>query len=123
MSNETTTPAATPAMTAATVRDALRQMLAVLEEERQALAGMDVDAVMGTANDKNRLCGSLEGAAGIILDDECRGLLEAARRLNEVNRQVRNLVAANVTARLNALTGSPQLYHAGPRYGYAGQRG
>jgi hypothetical protein len=103
----------------ATLRDTLRQMLAVLETERQALAGLDIDAVMGAANDKGRLCGALE-ADGIILDDECRGLLEAAQRLNEVNRQVRNLVAANVQSRLNALTGSPQLYRAGPRYAYAG---
>ncbi|MGJ0237240.1 flagellar protein FlgN [Novosphingobium fluoreni] len=106
----------------AMLRDQLRQMLAVLEEERQALAGLDIDALMGAANDKNRLCGSLEDAAGVVLDEECRGMLEAAKRLNEVNRQVRNLVAANVTARLNAMTGSPQLYHAGPRYAYAGAR-
>lgn len=108
---------------AATLRDQLRQMLAVLEEERQALAGMDVDALMGAANDKNALCGSLEDCAAAVLDDECRGMLEAARRLNEVNRQVRNLVAANVTARLNALTGTPQLYRAGPQYAYMGARG
>lgn len=108
---------------AATLRDQLRQMLAVLEEERQALAGLDVDALMGAANDKNALCGSLEDCAGVVLDDECRGMLEAARRLNEVNRQVRNLVAANVTARLNALTGAPQLYRAGPQYAYMGTRG
>lgn len=119
--SETLTLTQAPTPTAATVREQLRQMLAVLEAERQALAGMDVDAVMGAANDKGRLCNTLEGAAGVILDDECRGMLEAARRLNEVNRQVRNLVSANVTARLNALTGSPPLYRAGPRYAYAGQ--
>ena len=106
-----------------TLMASLRQMLAVLEAERQALAGMDIDAVMGAANDKNALCSALEGAAGVILDDECRALLESARRLNEVNRQVRNLVAANVSARLNALTGTPQLYRAGPRYAYAGHQG
>lgn len=111
----------TPVTNTATLRDSLRQMLAVLEAERQALAGLDVDGVMGTANDKGRLCGALEGAAGIILDDECRAMIEAARRLNEVNRQVRNLVAANVAQRLSTLTGSPQLYKAGPRYAYAGQ--
>lgn len=107
----------------ATVRDALRQMLAVLETERQALAALDIDAVMGAANDKGGLCGILEGASGVVLDEECRGLLDAARRLNEVNRQVRNLVAANVTARLNALAGAPQTYRAGPRHAYAGQIG
>ena len=119
---QTSTPQAS-APSNRTVMAALRQMLAVLEAERQALAGMDIDAVMGAANDKNYLCGALEGAAGVILDDECRALLESAQRLNEVNRQVRNLVAANVTARLNALTGAPQLYRAGPRYAYAGRQG
>ena len=55
------------------------------------------------------------------LDEECRGLLDAARRLNEVNRQVRNLIAANVSARLDALTGAPALYRA-PGYAYAAAR-
>jgi len=96
------------------LRDTLRQMLAVLEAERQALAGLDIDAVMGAANDKMRLCGTLDDACDIEIDEECQGLLVAAKRLNEVNRQVRNLVAANVTARLNAITGSPQIYRAGP---------
>jgi hypothetical protein len=115
-------PAPVPATitNAATLRDSLRQMLAVLEAERQALAGLDVDGVMGAANDKGRLCDALDGAAGIILDDECRAMLEAARRLNEVNRQIRNLVAANVSRRLDLMTGGPQLYRAGPRHAYAG---
>lgn len=112
-------PAPAPTATSATLRDSLRQMLAVLEAERQALAGLDVDGVMGAANDKGRLCGVLEDASGIILDDECRAMLEAARRLNEVNRQIRNLVAANVSRRLDMLTGAPQLYRAGPRLAYA----
>jgi len=55
------------------------------------------------------------------VDDECRGLLDAARRLNEMNRQIRNLIAANVSARLDALTGAPALYRA-PGYAYAATR-
>lgn len=110
-----------------TLRETLRQMLAVLEAERQALAGLDLGAIMGAANDKSRLCGTLDDAGqgdttGPVLDEECRALLEAARRQNAVNRQIRNLVAANVSARLEALTGSPQLYAAGPSYAYAGRR-
>lgn len=104
------------------LRDTLRQMLAVLQAERQALAGLDVDAIVGAAVDKQKLCGQLgDGEAGEI-DEECRGLLDAARRLNEVNRQVRNLIAANVQARLDALVGAPRLYRAGPAYAYAGGR-
>lgn len=94
------------------LRDTLRQMLAVLEDERQALAGLDVDAIMGCAVDKNALCGRLDTTAPEAVDEECRGLLEAARRVNEANRRVRNLIAANVSARLDALTGQPALYRA-----------
>lgn len=104
------------------LRDYLRQMVAVLQDERQALAGLDLDAIMGAAVEKQGLCDRIEGATPDSIDDECRGLLDAARRLNEVNRQVRNLVAANVSARLDAIVGSPQLYRAKPGYAYAGAR-
>ena len=107
---------------------ALRQMLAVLEAERQALASMDIEEIMGCSQHKGALCDRLDSAASTlgpqILDEECRAMLEAARRLNEVNRQIRNLVAANVAARLQALTGEPALYRPqarqGAAYGYAG---
>ncbi len=99
----------------------LRQMIAVLQAERQALAGLDLDGVLGSAGDKLALCGTLDTTAiAAEVDDECRALLEAARRLNEVNRQIRNLIAANVSARLDALTGSAKLYRAA---GYAMVRG
>lgn len=101
------------------LRDTLRQMVAVLQSERQALAGLDLDAIMGCANDKQALCEKIEDADHAAIDEECRGLLDAARRLNEVNRQVRNLIAANVSARLDALTGSPAAYRARPAYAYA----
>ena len=50
--------------------------------------------------------------------------------MNEVNRQLRNLIAANVSARLDALTGGPSLYRGQgarpngfvPAYAYAGAR-
>jgi len=114
-------------MNSVQLRDTLRQMVAVLQDERQALAGLDLDAIMGCASDKVALCGTIDKGAPFtdpaLLDPECRGLLDAARRLNEVNRQVRNLIAANVAARLDALTGSPALYKAGsPAYAYAAQR-
>ncbi len=106
-----------------TLRDQLRQMLAVLQDERHALAGLDLDVIMGTAVSKEGLCSMLEGTDPAMVDEECRGLLDAARRLNEVNRQVRNLIAANVSARLDTLTGSASLYRARPAYAYAGSRG
>lgn len=101
------------------LRDQLRQMVAVLEDERHALAGLDLDGIVGATQGKHALCDALADAGAEQVDEECRGLLEAARRLNEVNRQVRNLIAANVSARLDALTGSPALYRASPAYAYA----
>ena len=100
----------------AAMRESLRQMIAVLQAERQTLAGLDLDAIMGCANDKVELCGTFDDcgpfAASFAADEECRGLLDAARRMNEVNRQVRNLIATNVSARLDVLTCSPALYRA-----------
>lgn len=109
-------------MTQHELRDTLRQMVAVLEGERQALAGLDLDAIVGATNDKDRLCDTLGSVGTGEIDEECRSLLETAKRLNEVNRQVRNIIAANVTTRLNALVGSPQVYSAAPRYGQMSAR-
>ena len=107
------------------LRDNLRQMVAVLQNERHALAALDLDAILGCAHDKRELCGRIDATGpfgeGYALDEECRGLLDAAMRINEVNRQVRNLVAANVTARLEVLAGSPALYRpAGANFVRAG---
>jgi hypothetical protein len=113
-------------MEANPLRETLRQMLAVLEAERQALAGLDLDAILCTAADKQQLCGTIDQSGAFEIDEECHGMLDAAKRLNEVNRQVRNLIAANVSARLDTLTGAPPLYRAGngPRaaYGFAATR-
>ena len=101
-------------------KEALRQMLAVMEQERQALAALDLDAITGCSSDKAALCDQLGRASNDNLDEECLSLIEATRRLNEVNRQIRNLVAANVSARLDALTGAPALYKLpDARAGYA----
>lgn len=90
--------------------DQLRQMIAVLQAERQALAEMDIDALMVSAMGKQGLCDDLQETTPAALDNECEGLLRSARQLNEVNRRVRNLLAVNVSARLDALTGSAGLY-------------
>ena len=90
----------------------LRQMIAALEGERQSLAAMDIDALLLCAGEKHSLCSAIDKASPDQIDGECRTLLEAARHQNEVNRKVRNLLAANVAARLDALTRSPGLYTA-----------
>lgn len=84
----------------------LRQMIAVLENERQALAVLDAEGLTEAARVKEGLCSALVPLCPDALDPETRGLAETARRLNEVNRRVRNLLAANVAARLGALSGA-----------------
>ncbi len=95
----------------APLRDSLRQMLALLEGERQALAALDLERIVTCADGKQRICDGLDRAAE--LDEECRGLLDAVKRMNEINRKLRNLLAANVQARLSALTGNWTVYEAG----------
>lgn len=92
------------------MESSLRQMIAVLEDERQALAGLDLDALLMASRDKLALCGAIEEATPVTLDEATRDLAETARRLNEVNRRVRNLLAANVAARLDALSGVAATY-------------
>ncbi|MFO6446370.1 flagellar protein FlgN [Erythrobacter sp. NE805] len=98
----------------------LRQMIAVLERERQALAALDADSLIGAARDKEALCDTLAafGPDGLRLEGETRNLAETARQLNEVNRRVRNLLAANVAARIEALGGKRRM----PRAPYAKMR-
>jgi hypothetical protein len=98
--------------------EGLRQMIAVLERERQALAALDADGLVGAARDKEALCDALAALEPQPLDGETRSLAETARQLNEVNRRVRNLLAANVAARIEALCGSRRL----PRMTYAPAR-
>lgn len=99
--------AAAPAspLAAHPLREGLRQMIAVLERERQALAALDADGLVGAARDKESLCDTLAALQPETLDGETRSLAETARQLNEVNRRVRNLLAANVAARIEALGG------------------
>jgi hypothetical protein len=85
----------------------LRQMIAVLQDERQALAALDADGLIGSAREKEALCDAIAAIGPEALDGETRVLAETARQLNEVNRRVRNLLAANVAARIEAL-GSPR---------------
>jgi hypothetical protein len=96
----------------------LRQMIAVLERERQALAALDADDLIVAAREKEALCDQLAEIAPDALDRETRSLAETARQLNEVNRRVRNLLAANVAARIEALGGGRRI----PRATYAPAR-
>lgn len=97
----------------------LRQMIAVLEQERQSLAALDADGLICSAREKEALCDTLAAIGSQPLDSETRTLAETAQQLNEVNRRVRNLLAANVAARIEALGGQ----HRMARVTYAPLRG
>ena len=86
----------------------LRQLIAVMERERQALATLDADDLFVIAREKEGLCTALGAFGGEALDEGTRSLAETARQLNEVNRRVRNLLAANVAARIAALGAAPR---------------
>ena len=100
------TPILDRAASSAALAANLRQMIAVLEHERQALAALDADDLICAARAKNARCDELAAIGTQALDNETRGLAETARQLNEVNRRVRNLLAANVAARIEALGGT-----------------
>jgi len=96
------------------LRETLRQMLALLEGERQALAGLDLERILTCADGKLELCEAIERCGtSAELDEECRGLLDGVRRLNEINRKLRNLIASNMQARFTALTGQVGIYSQG----------
>lgn len=86
----------------------LRQLIAVLERERQALASLDADDLFVIAREKEGLCEALGNYGSAALDEGSRPLAETARQLNEINRRVRNLLAANIAARIAALGGVPR---------------
>ncbi|MEM1196898.1 MAG: flagellar protein FlgN [Pseudomonadota bacterium] len=95
-------------------------MIAVLERERQALASLDADGLFEAAREKDALCDTLGAARTEGLDPESRSLAQTAQELNDVNRRVRNLLAANVAKRLEALGGPRAAYKAGYRGGHPG---
>jgi len=81
----------------------LRQMIAVLQSERQALATLEAESLSAVTREKDSLCDRLTQIDHAKIDDDARALAETAKSLNDVNRRVRNLLAANVSGRLNAL--------------------
>lgn len=93
----------------------LRQTLALLEGERQALAALDLDRIHTCTSGKLALCDRLEAQDAAMLDEECRALLETVKHRNEVNRRMRNLLAASIEGRLATLTGVDPAYCASSR--------
>ena len=63
-----------------TTRTALRQMLALLEGERQALAALDIERINNCTNGKMDLCDQLDKVRPEDLDDAAQRLRGALRR-------------------------------------------
>ena len=97
-------------MTTAALRRALARMVALLEDERAALAGLQLNQILSCAQNKAALCDALTSCEAALLDEECRALLDTASRLNATNRKMRNLMAFSVQSRLAALGGTGDTY-------------
>ena len=91
----------------------LRQMLAVLQDERRALAGLDLAGIINCATRKGHLCEALAQAKPNAINAPLQDLLTSAARLNDGNARLRNLIAGKISARLTALTGRSPLYRVG----------
>lgn len=105
--------AATPAGGTGDVTQTLRQMLAVLQDERRALAGLDLAGIVDCAMRKGHLCEVLAKVEASAIDAPVQQLLTSAARLNDGNARLRNLIAGKVSTRLTALTGRSPLYRVG----------
>ncbi|MCJ7420387.1 hypothetical protein [Sphingomicrobium astaxanthinifaciens] len=97
----------------ADIQAALRHILALLDRERQAFATLDIDLMAACVDDKVSSCDLLEGAQANELNEETLELLHAARRQNEINRRMRNILASNVQERLQRITGRDHSYSVG----------
>ncbi len=95
------------------VMQTVRQMLAVLQDERRALAGLDLSGIVDCAMRKGHLCEVLADADTAAIDAPLKDLLASAARLNDGNARLRNLIAGKVSTRLTALTGRSSLYRVG----------
>lgn len=95
----------------------LRQMIAVLQAERQALATLKADTLLDVTREKEGLCEQLAQFGSQSMDEDTRTLAQTAKSLNDVNRRVRNLLAANVAGRLEAIGGERHAYSANPLAG------
>jgi hypothetical protein len=91
--------------------DALKAVIASLEDELAALKSFDIDALAAATAEKEGRIGVLAARNDNPISAEERMLAEEAMRLNETARIYVNLMSANVKQRLEALTGiKPDAY-------------
>lgn len=85
--------------------DALKAVIASLQDELAALKSFDIDALAAATAVKETRIGVLAARNDNALTKEERALAEEAMALNETARTYVNLMSANVRRRLEALTG------------------
>lgn len=93
--------------------DALKAVIASLQDELAALKRFDIEALSAATMEKESRIGALAARNDNPVSEEERALAEEAMRLNETARAYVNLMSANVKQRLEALTGiRPVAYSA-----------
>jgi hypothetical protein len=95
--------------------DALKAVIASLEDELAALKSFDIDALAAATAEKEGRIGVLAARNDNPISAEERMLAEEAMRLNETARIYVNLMSANVKQRLEALTGIKPVAYAPAR--------
>lgn len=95
--------------------DALKAVIASLQDELAALKGFDIEALAAATAEKEGRLGLLAARNDNPLSGEERALAEEAMRLNETARVYVNLMSANVKQRLESLTGIKPVAYAPTR--------
>lgn len=95
--------------------DALKAVIASLQDELTALKGFDIDALAAATTAKEGRIGALAARNDNPVSAEERALVEEAMRLNETARSYVNLMSANVKQRLEMLTGVKPVAYAPTR--------
>ena len=95
--------------------DALKAVIASLQDELAALKSFDIEALSAATAEKESRIGVLAARNDNPLSAEERALAEEAMRLNETARVYVNLMSANVKQRLETLTGIRPVAYAPTR--------
>ncbi|MFD1610244.1 flagellar protein FlgN [Sphingomonas tabacisoli] len=95
--------------------EALKAVIASLQNELAALKSFDIEALAAATAEKEGRIGVLAARNDNPVSTEERALAEEAMRLNETARAYVNLMSANVKQRLEALTGIRPVAYAPTR--------
>src|SRR6476659_1024618 len=95
--------------------EALKAVIASLQDEMAALKSFDIEALAAATAEKEGRIGALAARNDNPVSAEERALAEEAMQLNETARVYVNLMSANVRERLERLTGHKPVAYAPTR--------